>query len=131
MKKVALLLAAATAFGCSSAPTRPTGDPKKAAVFAQPIAKAQQAAVDSIVVLGFDVKKSEPGYVEGARPHKVGLFVGSGGETIGIWLEAVSAEATRVEVDTARSFVGIAGQKVWDEEVLAEMEKALGKRQTP
>jgi hypothetical protein len=130
MRKVALLLAAA-AFGCSSTPTRPTGEAKKAVVFAQPIARAQQAAVDSLVVLGFDVKRSEPSYVEGARPRKMGLFVGSGGETLGVWLEPVSAEATKVEVDTARSFVGIAGQKVWDEEVLAEMEKTLGKRQAP
>ncbi len=114
---------------CSSTPTRPTADANKAVKFAQPVAKVHQVAVDSLVVLGFDVKVDKPDYVEGSRPRKVGLFVGSGGETVGVWLAPIGDAATRVEVDTARSFVGIAGQKVWDDEVLNEMEKALGKRE--
>ena len=32
-------------------------------------------------MLGFEVKKQEPDFVQGRRPNKMGLFVGSGGET--------------------------------------------------
>jgi hypothetical protein len=122
-----LLAAGLAASACSSTPTRPTSDDKKSVVFAQPLAKAQKAAMDSLVVLGFELKKTEPQYIEGTRPRKMGLFVGSGGETVGVWLDPVGESATQVQVDTARTFVGAAGQKKWDDDVLAEMQKALGK----
>ena len=86
----------------------------------------QKAAVDALTVTGFDIKKQEPTYVEGYRPHKVGLFVGSGGETVGIWLTAQGADKTEVKVRTAKSLVGALGQKNWDDQVLAEMAKSLG-----
>jgi hypothetical protein len=110
---------------CASTPDLPK---TSGVVFAQPLEKARQAALDALVVLGFDVKKQEPTYVEGFRPRKVGLFVGSGGETVGIWLEPAEQQ-TRVRVDTAKSFAGMAGQKNWDAAVLAQMEKTLGKPQ--
>ena len=64
--------------GCASTPVRPES---QGVVFQQPTNVVQKAAVDALVVTGFDVKKSEPLYVEGVRPRKVGFFVGSGGET--------------------------------------------------
>jgi hypothetical protein len=125
MKRIAFIALVALC-GCASAPSRPTGDAKKSVLFGQPIEKVQKVAVDSLAVLGFEMSKTEPTYVEGHRPHRMGLFVGSGGETVGVWLEQVGADATRVEVDTARSIVGIVGQKSWDDEVFAEMQKSLG-----
>jgi hypothetical protein len=110
---------------CASTPSRRTADSKQVTLFAHPVAEVQKAAVDSLVVLGFEVKKNLPDYVEGARPRKMGIFVGSGGETVGVWLEAIDAGSTSVAVDTARTFVGIAGQKIWNDEVLAEMKKSL------
>jgi hypothetical protein len=122
----ALVLIAPLLVACASAPDLPQAP---GVVFARPVEKTRQGAVDALVVLGFDVKKQEPTYVEGFRPRKVGLLVGSGGETVGIWLEPGGEQRTRVRVDTAKSFVGIAGQKNWDAEVLAQMEKTLGKAQ--
>jgi hypothetical protein len=119
-------LIATSLVACASTPDRPK---TSGVVFAQPLEKARQGALDALVVLGFDVKKQEPAYVEGFRPRKVGLLVGSGGETVGIWLEPAGEQQTRVRVDTAKSFAGIAGQKNWDAEVLAQMEKTLGKPQ--
>ena len=69
--------------GCASTPK--ATDAKAVAVYQQPIDKVQKAAVDALAVTGFDIKKREPTYVEGSRPRKVGLFVGSGGETVGVW----------------------------------------------
>jgi hypothetical protein len=124
---VILLLTAVGAWsGCASTPDRPLAH---SAVFLQPAVEVQRAAVDALVVLGFDVEKSEPAYVEGFRPRKIGLFVGSGGETVGVWIEPLGPSRTGVRVDTARSFVGIAGQKRWDEDVLNELEKSLGKKE--
>jgi hypothetical protein len=102
--------------------------PEKAngAVFAQPLAKTQQAAVNALSVVGCDIKKQEPTYVEGHRPNKMGLFVGSGGETVKIWLESVDAQKTSVKVQTEKSLVGLAGQKTWDAQVIEEMKKSLG-----
>jgi hypothetical protein len=112
--------------GCAATPVRPD---TQGVVFQSPTDVVQQAAVDALVVTGFDIKKSEPLYVEGFRPRKVGLFVGSGGETAGVWLEPLEAARTRVRVDTAKTVLGIAGQKNWDTAILEEMEKSLGKRE--
>jgi hypothetical protein len=112
--------------GCASTPDKPVSH---SAVFLKPAPEVQRAAVDALVELGFDVEKSEQTYVEGFRPRKVGLLVGSGGETVGVWVEPLGPSRTGVRVDTARSFVGIAGQKRWDEEVLDRLEKSLGKRE--
>lgn len=123
---VAVLLTAVLASGCASTPDKPL---VHNAVFLKPAGEVQKAAVDALVVLGFDVQKSEPAYVEGFRPHKAGLFVGSGGETVGIWIEPLAPSRTGVRVDTARSFLGIAGQRRWDEDVLNQLEKSVGKKE--
>lgn len=111
--------------GCASTPV--ASDAKSTTVFQHPIAQVQKAAVDALVVTGFDITKQEPTYVEGFRPRKVGLFVGSGGETVGVWLTAQGPTKTEVKVDTAKSLVGIAGQKSWDTEILSEMTKSVTK----
>ena len=111
--------------GCSSTPK--ATDAKVSAVFQQPIEKAQKAAVDALTLTGLAVKKQEPTYVEGTRPRKIGVFVGSGGETVGVWLTAQSVDRTEVKVKTAKTFVGGAGQKNWDAEVMAEITKKLNK----
>jgi hypothetical protein len=112
--------------GCSSTPIKPQ---EGAVVFGKPLAVVQKASVDALVVTGFDIQRSEPQYVEGYRPRRVGLFVGSGGETVGIWLEPIDNSKTRVRVDTARTFAGGAGQRNWNEPVLEELDKTLGKRE--
>ena len=81
--------------------------------------------MDALVVTGFDVTKQDPTYVEGFRPRKIGFFVGSGGETVGIWLATKGPNQTEVRIDTAKSFAGYAGQKNWDTEILNEMKKSL------
>jgi hypothetical protein len=110
--------------GCASTPKMPS---EGATVFGKPSAVVQKAAIDSLVVAGFEIQKTEPLYVEGMRPHRVGLVVGSGGETVGVWLEPLGDSRTRVRVDTAKSLLGIAGQRNWNEDILNEMTKSLGK----
>jgi hypothetical protein len=51
-----------------------------------PIEAAQKAAVNALAVIGCTIKKEDPTYVEGKREHKVGVFVGSGGETVSVTL---------------------------------------------
>ena len=111
--------------GCASIPTKPQVE--GVIIFQKPADVVRNAAVDALVVMGFDIKKSDLPYIEGFRPRKVGFFVGSGGETVGIWLESLETAKTRVSVSTAKSFLGILGQKNWDGEILTEMEKILGK----
>jgi hypothetical protein len=121
-----LLPMAVTLAGCAATPARPESP---GVVFQQPAAVVQQATVDALVATGFDIKKSDPLYVEGYRPRKVGMLVGSGGETVGVWLEALGSSRTRIHVDTAKSLVGVVGQKNWDDAILAELDKSLGKRE--
>jgi hypothetical protein len=94
-------------------------------VFDQPAEKVQRAAVDALVVLGCEINKQEAAYVEGKRKRKIGAFVGSGGETLRVWLDAAQPDKTPVRVGTDKTFVGGAGQKNWDDEIIAEMKKAL------
>jgi hypothetical protein len=125
-------LAAAVLAGCSASPAKPraaASETRAGTVFAQSTERTQRAARDALTVLGFEIKKAEPLYVEGYRPRKIGMFVGSGGETAGVWLEPMGPDQTRVLVDTAKSLVGIAGQKDWDDEILAEMRKVTAAAQ--
>jgi hypothetical protein len=53
------------------------------------------------------------------------MFVGSGGETAGIWLHSVSEGQTSVRVGTAKSTVGYLGQKDWTQEILSGISEEL------
>lgn len=94
-------------------------------ILQQPIKQVHQAAVDALVVTGFDIEKQEPKYIEGFRPRKIGLIVGSGGETVGVWLDELEPNKTRISVDTAKSTLGILGQKNWDTEIMNEITKSF------
>lgn len=98
-------------------------------IYNKPEAVVQKAAVDALVANGFVISKSDAEYVEGARPHKVGLLVGSGGESAGVWLSSLGGDKTSVKVSTAKSFAGMAGQKDWDKEIIADMDKSIGAHQ--
>jgi len=116
-------VAAALAAGCSSTPR--VSDSAPVTVFQQPMAQVHKAAVDALFVTGFEVTKQEPAYVEGFRPRRFGLAVGSGGETVGVWMAEKGPNTTEVRIDTAKSAVGLVGQKNWNAAVLKEITKTL------
>ena len=94
--------------------------------FDKPIAEVQKAAVDALTTVGAPPSKQEPNFVEGKRKNKMGLMVGSGGEVVSVALTSVDANKTQAKVRTTKTFVGRAGQKVWDQQILDEMTKVLG-----
>ena len=91
----------------------------------RPIEVAQKAAVNALTVIGCTIKKEDPTYVEGKREHKVGVFVGSGGETVSVTLTPAGDGKVSVNIRTKKSLVGMAGQKNWDQPVLDEIMKSL------
>lgn len=93
--------------------------------FAYRLEQVHGAALRSPVTVGCEVKRQEAYYIAGRRPNKFGLFVGSGGETVEIFLYPKSETETDVWVDTDRSFVGIAGQQGWNDQVTREMTTLL------
>jgi hypothetical protein len=97
---------------------------KSATSFAQPMARVREAGLRALTFVGCEVKERHEYYLAGRRPNKFGLFVGSGGETVEIFL-LPEGESTQVWVDTDLSFVGIAGQQGWNEQTLAEMTRIL------
>lgn len=113
---------------CSATPTKPA-DAVPGVIYAKPEAQVQKAAIDALTDNGFVISKSDAELVQGARPHKMGALVGSGGESAGVWLSAQGADKTAVKVSTAKSLVGIVGQKDWDKEIIADMDKSLGSHQ--
>ena len=94
--------------------------------FDKPIVEVQKAAVDALTTVGAPPSKQEPNFVEGKRKNKMGLMVGSGGEMLSVALTSVDAGKTQAKVRTTKTFVGRAGQKVWDQQILDEMSKSLG-----
>lgn len=92
----------------------------------KPVAEVQKAAVTALTVIGCEIKKEEPLVVEGVRKRKFGVVVGSGGETVTASLTESGPEKTDVTVTTKKSFVGMAGQKNWNQTTLDEINKALG-----
>lgn len=95
------------------------------AEFSKPMAKVKEASLNALVVLGCEIKKDLPNYVEGKRVRKVGAFVGSGGETLRVWLSEAGGK-TSIKVSTDKTFVGGAGQKNWDKELVEEITKGVG-----
>lgn len=93
--------------------------------FPHPIADVQKAAAAALAVVGCTIKKDEPGLLEGYRERKIGVFVGSGGETVTVTLTASGDAQTQVDVRTKKTFVGGAGQKNWNQPVLDEIAKVL------
>lgn len=114
--------------GCAAALTKPANT-VPGVVYDKPETVVQKAAVDALVANGFVISKSDAEYVEGARPHKMGLLVGSGGESAGVWLSSLGSDKTSVKVETAKSFAGRAGQKDWDKEIITDMDKSIGAHQ--
>lgn len=90
-----------------------------------PIEAVKKAAADALTVIGCEIKKNEDTYVEGVRTRKIGAFVGSGGETVSVKLAAAGDGKTSVDVRTKKTFVGGAGQKNWDQQVVDEITKEL------
>ena len=88
-------------------------------------AAVHKAAADALAVIGCEIKKDEPNLVEGVRTRKVGVFVGSGGETVVVSIAVQAEGKTNVDIRTKRTFVGGAGQKNWDQPVLDEIRKSL------
>ena len=84
-----------------------------------------KAAADALAVIGCEIKKDEPTHLEGVRTRKVGVFVGSGGETVVVSIAVQAEGKTNVDIRTKRTFVGGAGQKNWDQPVLDEIRKSL------
>jgi hypothetical protein len=125
---LAIVVLAGLLTACASTPNKEKA--RAGEVFDHSLEVTHAAAVDALSVLGFKIEKEEPRYLEGSRPHKVGLVVGSGGETIGVWLDPVAENRTEVRVKTTKSFVGMAGQKSWDREVIAEIIMSLNKTDT-
>lgn len=126
MKKlIALSFGLIMLAGCSSTPS---GSSAVSVAFDYPATAVQKAAVDALTVVGCDIEKSDTGYVQGFRSHKVGVFVGSGGETIGVWIVPVSDAKATAKVETSKSLVGIVGQKDWDTEVIDAMRTSLAKQ---
>jgi hypothetical protein len=89
------------------------------------VERVQKAAADALTVLGVEIKKNEPGYLEGPRSRKFGAFVGSGGEVLSVKITDKGSGNAEVTVRTTKTFMGRAGQKVWDQQMIDEINKSL------
>lgn len=97
-------------------------------VYDRPIEEVRPAAARALAFVGCKLEVQEPFFITGHRPNKFGLFVGSGGENVKVFLYPESTNQTKVWVDTDKTFVGIVGQKDWNQQVLEEMTRELTQR---
>lgn len=140
LSSIATLTALLILAGCASAPpekqesvsmtkeqilSRPDVKGRPPVVFAKNIDEVRQAGLRALTFVGCEIKTQEPLFLSGHRPSKVGLFVGSGGETVNVLLYPQSETETHVWVETHKSFAGIAGQQGWNKQVLDEMTQLL------
>lgn len=93
--------------------------------FAQPLAKVHDAANRALTSVGCEVDEQQNYKVSGSRPRHMGLIVGSGGETVTVYMLPQGEKSTQVWVDTNRTVLGLAGQRNWDESTLNEMKNLL------
>lgn len=79
------------------------------------------AALQALAGIGCEVKKDTADLIEGKRPNKVGLAVGSGGEKLFVTIKDAGNGRTEFKVTTKKTLLGIAGQKRWNDEVAAKI----------
>ena len=91
-----------------------------AVVTATPLA-VHDAALQALAGIGCEVKKDTADIIEGKRPNKIGLAVGSGGEKLVVTIKDVGNGRTEFKVTTKKTLLGIAGQKRWNDEVAAKV----------
>ena len=111
---------------------------ERVAVFEHPLKAVHKAVVDVLMSHGFEIRRSEPHYVEGFKPMESRL-TGSVGNAVRVWLKPLGASETQVKVVTARTGTGvgvgfavgrkrsdeIAGQKDWPAEIFTGMKRRL------
>lgn len=105
--------------------TADAADKGLTATIEKPAAEVQKAAVAALTVIGCEIKQEEPLVVQGVRKRHFGVVVGSGGETVTATLTEVAPGKTDVTITTKKSFMGMAGQKNWNQPTLDEINKAL------
>jgi hypothetical protein len=115
-----LCLASCVSPGGGAAAPNPTFGPPDM-VLDRSLTEAGDAAARVLASMSFHVVRRQSDYVEGRRPNKVGKHMETGGETVRIWLEAFGPRRTAVRVKTSQTFVGIAGQRNWDDHILTAM----------
>ena len=117
-----VLLAVFAMGGCRSIPDGPAFT----TTVNKPIAAVENAAVQALATAGFDVQTRRSQYIEGYRPRRWGFTSGSGGETVGIWLDPESDNRTRIGVNTGRTSFGATGQRDWSSDIMRRILKELG-----
>ena len=83
------------------------------------------AALQALAGIGCDVKKDTPLAIEGKRSNKIGLAVGSGGEKLFVEIKDLGDGKTEVTVTTKKTMLGIVGQKLWNDEIAAQISNAV------
>jgi hypothetical protein len=104
---------------------------KPPVVFQKGLEEVRAAGLRALTFVGCKVDVQDPLYLSGQRPRKFGLFIGSGGETVKVFLYPQTESETHVWVDTDLTFVGIAGQQGWNKQVLQAMTNALNEASQP
>ena len=93
-------------------------------VVAYPIKDVMKAAKKAVRRYGCDIKKENRDYLECTRSREIGVFVGSGGEKVKVWLSK-KGDGTRVKINTGKGFVGRLGKKNWSTPIFNAMVKRL------
>lgn len=94
-------------------------------ILTAPADKVHAAALEALAEIGCKVKKSSADHIEGKRPNKIGLALGSGGEKLLVWIKPLGEGKTELKVVTKKTLAGIAGQKRWNEEVAGQIRDAV------
>lgn len=82
------------------------------------------AALQALAGIGCEIKKDTADAIEGKRPNKIGLAVGSGGEKLYVAVKDLGDGKTELKVTTKKTLVGIVGQKLWNAEVAKQISES-------
>lgn len=102
---------------------------KKIKKLTQTLAHSQDqvhsATLEALARIGCNIKEDTGTTVEGKRPNKIGALVGSGGEILKVNLVSKGENKTEITVETKKTMVGMAGQKLWTEELMEQIKSIL------
>ncbi|MDD2737071.1 MAG: hypothetical protein PHF56_24315 [Desulfuromonadaceae bacterium] len=90
--------------------------------------KAREIGERVIVAVDATLEETTETTLKAQRNRHIGLFVGSGGEELGIKLQPVDANNTFATITTKTGLVGGAGQRAWSCEIVDKMAQMAAKK---
>ena len=120
-RTVAIIIVTLICVSCAATPEKTTSTPSR--IFNAPTEKVYRAALVAFQNLGLELFKQEQnvGYIEGGR----GIGFARGSENVGVYIESVTPEKTKVSIENRKALAGYIFAVDWTDKIFQQISGEL------